>query len=464
MEKKKNNLLVALCAAFVVLVVVGTALSIQFIRASFTKDEQDTAITTFKNWSEAGVFASVPAMLVEDSYIGKTIDAGVGNYVLDVSNTAKADYLAYLALLEQAGFEKYVDNGEEGIEDSVFCATYLKEDLAVTVTFMEPIRKTYISVCEGLPLSEHLFFDESYTAGDIPGAQTTLHMMEMQTNGNSLVIQMKNGHFLISDGGLKDELPYLLDYLDTLTPDGEKPVIEGWFFTHMHPDHCGALQAFAEHPEYGQRIIVEGIYFHIPGEDALTIDPSARPLVTTVQSATLTMRTSSGAFPQIYRPQTGQKYYFDDTVIEITMAQEQVTPQTYTSDLNASSTVCMHYIDGQKLCIVGDADRSVMRNMMRVYSQEYFTVDMMTSFHHGIDTWRPFVEYSTVKTTLYEATTKENAVANHEVNEFLLASAQETYSYGDGTKVFTFPYTVGTAKTLPVIERIYNQPEDDGTG
>jgi L-ascorbate metabolism protein UlaG (beta-lactamase superfamily) len=64
-----------------------------------------------------------------------------------------------------------------------------------------------------------------------------MHMMELFRLGNSFIFQLKNGHFLISDGGMATDLPYLLDYLDSLVPEGEKPIVDGWIISHAHGDH-----------------------------------------------------------------------------------------------------------------------------------------------------------------------------------------------------------------------------------
>lgn len=62
------------------------------------------------------------------------------------------------------------------------------------------------------------------------------------------------------DGGYGGELPYILDYLEKLVANGEKPIVEAWLITHPHPDHMEVFVAFVENPEYVQRLYVEGIY------------------------------------------------------------------------------------------------------------------------------------------------------------------------------------------------------------
>ena len=155
----------------------------------------------------ADLFSKVPTY---DRATETSVDYGGGNHIIVAENTDKAEYEAYLRKLEQAGFTKYVDNGE-GLGDTVFSATYTKENLVLTVTHMTKLRKTFLSANFDLPLSKHLLRDEVVSKG--AAVQTTLHMLELWHFGNSFVIQLKNGHFIISDGGAECETEYLLQKL-----------------------------------------------------------------------------------------------------------------------------------------------------------------------------------------------------------------------------------------------------------
>lgn len=101
---------------------------------------------------------------------------------------------------------------------------------------------TYIVAEENVALSERLIYKKEYADNLIPGAQTTLHMVELHQSGNSFVLQLKNGHFILCDGGYTEDLAFLLEYLESLVPEGEKPVIEAWMITHLHVDHAALLR------------------------------------------------------------------------------------------------------------------------------------------------------------------------------------------------------------------------------
>ena len=207
---------------------------------------------TFAKWTEDEYFQDIPYVDKEGIRVGEAGDYGDNNHVISVDGGGLNLYQEYLNMFQEAGFEKYVDNGENGLNNSVYTTTFTSDKYVLTISHVVNIDKTYISVSDVRPLSEHLFYKEEYIADVKQGAQTKLHMMEMYDFGNSFVYQLKNGHFIIEDGGTEKDAPYLLDFLESLTDEGEKPVIEAWFVSHAHSDHVGALWAIAKNKGYSK--------------------------------------------------------------------------------------------------------------------------------------------------------------------------------------------------------------------
>jgi len=387
------------------------------------------------NKTKDETFLGVPAMNAPNVITEEAVDYGAGNYVLTVDHTVKDDYEKYLITLAEHGFVKYADNGQ-GLNHAVFNSVYVKDNLVVTVTYVERKKKTYISACYDLPLSRHLFYDESYVAHNGAGAKTTLHMLELQQFGNSFVIQLKNGHFIISDGGMACEIDYLFDYLDTLTVSNEKPVIEAWFISHAHFDHSGVLRKIAKNPHMAERIYVEGLYYNEPNDSVIALDPPVRSDVVLMRAAAECLCNTNGESPKIYRPQTGQRYYFNDITIDIVLGQEQLPFEEYSGDFNDSSTWCMVTIDGQKCLFGGDGDKGGMRFIMDTYDKEYMTVDFFTLLHHGHNTRDFFTDFCTVRTVLVTAR-GELPAYRVQMNQHLKDVSKEWITWEDGTKVFT---------------------------
>lgn len=384
---------------------------------------------------------------------------GAGTYVTCVEDTTKTDYERYLKQVEENGFVKYADNGE-GLDNAVFCSTYAKDNFVLTVSYCSREKKTNISFYQDFPLSEHLIYKDSYVEGNQEGAKTKLHMLELRRMGNSFVFQLKNGRFVISDGGEACDLVYLLDYLESLTPEGEKPIIEAWVISHAHGDHCGALAAFVDMPKLVERVCVEGIYFSEPSRRVMEYCNGYVPfMIGKMNMAQKLLKTTQGLRTPMYRPQTGQRYYFNDITMDILITQEQVPLEDYKRDLNASSMVCLFTVEGQKCFFAGDIHEEGLHFIMSNYSREYFNVDLFTLNHHGFNTCTSFTDYIKVKTLLL---TLQNQLPVRKIRQtkYFISKVKETMNWGDGTKILTFPYEMGSYETVPCNEWIYHKDEE----
>lgn len=411
------------------------------------------------------IFPEIPAMQTKEGVLGKCEHYGAGNYVTLVEHTTKEEYDAYLNQLQRVGYEKFVDNGT-GLDGVVFNVTFTKENIVLTITHVLKRKRTYLSFCTGLRLSEHLFYKDEYVKDNKEGARTSLHMLELWHFGNSFVIQLKNGHFIISDGGGGQETKYLLDYLESLVPEGEKPIVEAWFISHGHGDHHGALGALAwdRGQELCKRLIVEGVYFNEPNENVYKRDPWTILNLFEIRGAARYLRNSEGKHPAVYRPQTGQRYYFNDITIDIVHAQEQLPNEDYMNedypgDFNDSSTWCMVTIEGQKVLLTGDGDVGTMDVLMATYDTEFFDVDVITLMHHGMNTYNKFTDFIQVDTVL--ATVRDYLPKfRREQNAYFRSKAKEWLPWGDGTKVLRFPYQAGTYERLPNFEWKYHRGQE----
>lgn len=467
----KNKKITIVILAVILFLLLGGTLLVVLLQANSQKSggENEGAIAkegTFGELTESEILFDVPVMENEDVSIGTAVDYGQGTYIIDINGTSVEDYKNYLVTLEENGYEKHSDNGEEGMEGYIYTASFRKDDLTLTVTHIVKMDKTYVSACNELPLSEHLNYSDEYVANVSADAKTKVHMPELNWNGNSFIIQLKNGHFVVEDGGNEEDAPYLLDYLESLVPEGEKPVIEAWFISHAHSDHYGAMKSIINNPEYASRIYVEGIYY-VPLSDAMISTFTSEKSLTTsmfyVLRAANAFKTESGTIPKLYRPQPGQRYYFCDMTIDIPLTADLFTKDTWhTADLNDSSTWLMHNIEGQRFLHAGDAGIGATKLGMMLYDREYFDVEVFSVLHHGINAYDYFTDYCTIDTLLYTSFRvgsiyePSSKYAMVEGNKHLQESALESVSHGEGTVVLTFPYTVGSYEKLPACDWRYN--------
>ena len=415
--------------------------------AGFRKEQQIVTVTYNGYWNRVYITSYYDAEFQKAnvSVEQEAQDYGAGNYVTIKEDMTLADYRAYQIHLQEQGFIQYVDN-EPGLFNKVFTATYIKAEQVITVTYIEKTARLYISACENLPLSKHLHRMNKECEVRNNDSKTALCMLQMEQFGNSFLFKLKNGHFIISDGGLDVDLEHLLETIEKHVSNGERPIVDAWFISHGHPDHCGIFRRFVEKPEYAKRIYVEGIYYNEPSDNAVNLDPVTRVSILYMKKAAQMLRTVDGKETQIYRPQTGQRYYFDEVTVDILLGQEQLPLRDYTGDFNDSSTWCLFTIEGQKCLFGGDGDKGGICFVLDTYDSEDMTFDMMTLLHHGHNTRDIFTDFCSVKTVL---DTSGGRIPEHRMkeNEHLKASSSEWISWEDGEKIMEFPYVVGTYKT-----------------
>lgn len=400
---------------------------------------------------EGEVLTALPTMAASNESTTTTLSTGDRNMVTTVTGTTSADYTTYLTALETAGFETYATNEIGTVEnEKVISNTYTRENLVLCANYFEKTGETTISYYEG-PVSENLVYKESYVADNEADAKTTLHMLELFHYGNSFVIQLKNGHFIISDGGFEEDLPYLFDYLEELAGD-EKPVIEAWFITHAHGDHTGAFNAlWGDREDHAliERVYVEGVYYSSPS-DAVLEDPDcgAETLDYTLKRTVNLLRTESGEQTRLYRPQTGQRYYFNDTTIDILLAQEHLAldgSDGARANLNSSSTVSLFTSDAgtthaQTCLLSGDIEEQGYDVIFKNYEEGLFNVNFFTLNHHGFNTGVDIANKITADTVLLTVR-NETPVRRATAIAHLIGKAKESMAWGNGTVVFTLPHT-----------------------
>ena len=203
-------------------------------------------------------------------------------------------------------------------------------------------------------------------------------------------------------------------------------------------------------PTIAERIIVEGVYFNEKANSGETVEQGIRGMQN--------CRTSTGEVTPIYRPQTGQRYYFSDITIDVLHTQEQLPEEEYRGGFNESSTWLLYTIEGQTFLHGGDAGRGAIEVVKGTYDKELLKFDIMATFHHGQNVYDSFVDYFDYTTVLYTTFVIGSQTANWHVDDNLRMQqrAKECLCWGDGTKILSFPYQPGTAESLPMKEWIYH--------
>ena len=474
MKNKKRATVISVLLVCLLAMAGSSALVISLVNAKAKEagGEEKRVVTaeTFSAWTEVEEFQTVPAMSGENIKISGADDYGEDNYQIEVDGATQEEYFAYLETLTQAGFKKHSENGEDAMEGYAYTAAFTQNNLTVVVSYAIPLEKMYITAAYDLALSDHMIYKDEYVQGLPENAETKIHMVELNDIGACFIIQLKNGHFVVHDGGSDVDTQYFIDYMKELVPGDEKPVIEAWFISHAHEDHYGVINEINNNPKYAAMFLVNGVYYHTPPSDLFdrSYDENPKMDVYVTSRSHAMLKAEDGSKTKFYRPQLGQRYYFCDIAIDVAMTPEQFAPDSYhvqstTIDMNDTSIWLMHHIGDQRMLVGGDSFHTGIRAMMNMYEQSYFDMELFVILHHGINVYNYFTDYMTLKTVLFPNFRVGSVwepsrvdLARVEDNEYLKNAAAECISCENGTVVITFPYNIGEAKTLGPREWIYN--------
>ena len=391
--------------------------------------------------------------VVTDGFFGSASECNNGCRMATYTGTTLEDFTGYQALLQQEGYTLVADNGKEGIHEDVYYAALQKDGVTIHLVYEAQLARICVIVGEEENLSEHLTYREEYQAGIADGARTSLTMCDMaKLGGMGIFIHLKNGHFVVWDGGNEEDAENLLLRMEELTPEGEKPVIEAWFITHGHVDHYGAIQRFTARQDLCNRMIVNGIYLDEPNTEWMTKCTTADSTpYTVIKLFTYMVKDENGNNPVIYRPVMGQKYYFCDVVLEVITSPEFVPFSNAVNDMNDTSVMVMANIDGQKVMITGDADTGAQYNAMNAFRREYFDLTVYQAPHHGINILRAFTDYAVHMGTVLDTNrVLLDSLSDNGATPYLMEHCEEFYYQGKdrGTLRLTFPYETGDIEIL----------------
>ena len=330
--------------------------------------------------------ASLPT--IKDAYPSYIKDAGDNSYVLMFNNATIDTVEGYLSSLASHGYSEYASNT---IDNNRYY-TYTNSDNVVNVAFTGYNKEMKVIVERqtdtALPTRES---DNKWTA--VSGVTTTISQLGLYyetdgrvvadpqnsnnpyINGMSYVIRLKDGSFIVIDGGHSKSIDgtRLYNVMKKQAPDPNNIVIAAWFFTHGHSDHTGFFASFCQ--SYASKVKVEQFVYNFPSVNEIDDADQAR--------ADGTVAKYFKNVP-VVKAHPGQVFYIRNS--KITML--------YTNDLwvygkqelktaNEASLVFTVELEGKKFMVLGDYydDLGILRSL---YSSSTLKSDIMQVSHHGI--------------------------------------------------------------------------------
>lgn len=399
-------------------------------------------------------------------------------YLTRYVNTTLETYQQLLEDMQYAGFTVYAQSQLNG---DVHTASLTYETYTYTVTHFARTGVTNVTATDKVGLSPYLKPENESTQSQ-QTCSSSMQIFAPRGTGAGFVIQLKNGNFVIVDGGNIWNMEKLLSYLEENTPEGQIPVVEAWFVTYGDYDRSGWTAGFIgsesdlkytpelyEPVPAAQRLIVNGVYYNTPAPDAIsaasfkeagTVDgttyykKNVSSWIGRVKEGAGKLKTQTGEKTPVYRPTAGQVYHFSGVTVEVTWSPEMIEASEYNFDLKTSVSCLVIRAEGKAVLDLSSAVKTVQDRIVQTYTDTYWRdLDVMLAPHHGR---RLFEVYKDVfKAPLICIETNDPAALGEESAAVAQGYAQDPqircYWYTDGDLHYNF--ATGEYIVTPIEEK-----------
>lgn len=300
--------------------------------------------------------------------------SGDDTYVMNIGNASREDYLGVISEIEagtclSTRVRRINDNEffwaqkSEGYEGAYYIPAYRQVRMIKSMHGeLAPLSLTERSSFEGAKKLIQLCPDD-----------------EASNFGMGYILCLGEGHFVIYDGNgdSGDMAGKIYDYLTRNTPDGQLPIIDAWFVSHVHWDHVTALLDFSK--KYADKVELRHLLANFPALHNLYIKERGPNTDFYARWWPEILKN----FPQarVWKIHTGQRIEIGDAAIEVLLTHEDVQPATmYPND---SSTVTMMYVNGKKIFFPADIEYDAPCKAMHDMYGSYLKSDYYQVSHHG---------------------------------------------------------------------------------
>lgn len=209
---------------------------------------------------------------------------------------------------------------------------------------------------------------------------TAVHMLTSQSSTQMMSFILKSDeHLVVIDGGNNCDADYLYSYVKKLGG-----VVDGWFFTHPHSDHCNAFNTLMENDPDG--IEIKGLYYSFLPMECLCdgADP-ALPKSKDCQNAVDSIVRMNAQIKRhglkVATLQKGDVFVFG----EMTLTVLRVVDRALESNnlINNSSAVLRLDADGSSMIFLGDLGVEGGEQLLDTTPPELLKADAVQVAHHG---------------------------------------------------------------------------------
>lgn len=184
----------------------------------------------------------------------------------------------------------------------------------------------------------------------------------------SYVIQTERGRLIVIDGGTVGDTPYLRDFLKD-----RGNVVDMWFITHPHDDHCDALRTLILDPDALKIGAVYASWPEVAWVDQYADKSEQRTTHTFMDACAKTGR-------QILDLQLGEKLALDGVEIRVLAVRN---PELRMNPINNQSIVLRIEDSHKSVLILGDLGEQAGNKLLKSKYAKYLKADYCQMAHHG---------------------------------------------------------------------------------
>ena len=381
-----------------------------------------------------------------------------------IKNTTSEEFEAYKKKAVADGYTLYTENT---IADNCF-ATFTNSEYTVNAGFYK-YDNTVRLLIEPLAPAVGLESDNQYktvTTSQITmlGLEYKKSATEYASNGQSFLIRLADGRFIVVDGGF-GTASGINNFVNTLKEQSSAytttPTIAAWIITHGHGDHVGMIKSYSTIKSRGIKVerIIANFMAQSERERSVSLNGASgwETWSTGSGKADASIRAAAKTFnAELHKAHVGQIYYLADAKIEVLYTLESFAPKACNA-FNTTSIVMKMTFGGKTTYLsTGDATGNGMQTAARHFG-DYIQCDIVQACHHGYTTWgndSGMIEaYKKVNATLVLWPRGNNKLSNYTSKGynsilFNVSNYKEWYLAGvDGDKVIVeLPYVYGQSK------------------
>ncbi|MEY8354315.1 MBL fold metallo-hydrolase [Lachnospiraceae bacterium 54-53] len=184
----------------------------------------------------------------------------------------------------------------------------------------------------------------------------------------SMVLQDKNGALVVIDGGWDIDAAHLTEVIRS-----KGGHVSGWFITHPHSDHIGALVQILNTPDSG--ITIDNVYYSLADQSWYEkVESSRSELVNSLRTALATLPAE-----KLHTVSKGQE-------IKIGLIKAKVLNDPYlldASSVNNSSVVYKFFLNDVSILVLGDMGPEGGQLLAAELAPEDLKSDIVQMSHHG---------------------------------------------------------------------------------